>query len=110
MTKCVRLDDEADHELGAAVVWYEQRLAGLGLDLLNEANDAKRRLSERPTAWALVAEVASNLKIRRCPVHGFPYSLVFIELPDHIRVLAVMHGRRRPGYWRRRIRRPKKIR
>lgn len=29
----------------------------------------------------------------------FPYSIAFIELPTVVRVLAVAHERRRPGYW-----------
>ncbi len=38
-------------------------------------------------------------RLRRRVVPGFPY-LVFYELNDDIvSVVAVAHGRRRPGYW-----------
>jgi hypothetical protein len=33
----------------------------------------------------------------------FPYSIVFIELEDELRVLAIAHGSRQPGYWRARL-------
>lgn len=29
----------------------------------------------------------------------FSYTLVFLELKEDIRVIAVAHLRRRPGYW-----------
>ena len=72
MSKPVRLDDEADEELSAAVSWYEKRLPGLGLDLLNEANEAKRRLAERPSTCARLDGVPVTLGVRRRQVHGFP--------------------------------------
>jgi hypothetical protein len=30
----------------------------------------------------------------------FPYSLIYAALVDEIRILAVAHHSRRPGYWR----------
>jgi hypothetical protein len=29
--------------------------------------------------------------------------VVFVEVGDEIRVIAVMHAKRRPGYWMRRL-------
>jgi len=29
--------------------------------------------------------------------------IVFVEVGDEIRVLAVMHAKRRPGYWMKRL-------
>jgi len=36
---------------------------------------------------------------RRMPLRRFPYSVVYLLLPEEIRVLAVAHQRRKPGYW-----------
>ena len=36
-------------------------------------------------------------------LHRFPYRLIYcFDTPEYVRVLAVVHSRRRPGYWRRR--------
>lgn len=35
---------------------------------------------------------------------AFPYALVFVELPDVLHVVAFAHLKRRPGYWRSRVR------
>ncbi len=37
--------------------------------------------------------------VRRKVLARFPYSLLYLEGPDYIRIVAVMHHRRRPGYW-----------
>jgi toxin ParE1/3/4 len=100
MTKRARFDDEAGEELDAAISWYESQRPGLGIELLDAIEDAVGRLVESPSSFPLDSSVASELGARRCSLRRFPYSLVFIELPDQLRVLAVAHKRRRPGYWR----------
>jgi plasmid stabilization system protein ParE len=40
---------------------------------------------------------------RRYLMHRFPYLIVFRTTPTAIQVVAVAHGRRRPGYWRTRF-------
>ena len=33
-------------------------------------------------------------------VTRFPYHVVYLEVNDRIRILAVAHDRRKPGYWK----------
>jgi hypothetical protein len=33
----------------------------------------------------------------------YPFSLVYILRGDDVEIVAVAHGRRRPGYWRSRL-------
>lgn len=42
--------------------------------------------------------------LRRCLLSRFPYQIVYRVEGDTIRVYAVAHNKRRPGYWRRRVR------
>lgn len=37
---------------------------------------------------------------RLLPIHRFPFSLVYRQQGEDIRVIAVAAQRRRPGYWR----------
>ena len=37
--------------------------------------------------------------IRRARLPCFPYAVIFMDLGTEIRVLAVAHAKRRPGYW-----------
>jgi hypothetical protein len=33
----------------------------------------------------------------------FPYAVIFLEQPGYVWIVAVMHMKRRPGYWRERL-------
>nr|CBX31560.1 hypothetical protein N47_E50720 [uncultured Desulfobacterium sp.] len=40
---------------------------------------------------------------RRHLLPKFPYSIIYAIEPDHIRIIAVAHSKRKPGYWSARI-------
>ena len=99
MKRTVRLLPEAREELRDAASWYENRREGLGFELRNETNDALARIAEAPGRFAMVDDVASDIHARQRHLRRFPYSIVFVEDGDRIRVLAIAHQRRAPGYW-----------
>lgn len=37
---------------------------------------------------------------RRFPLRRFPYGIIYQVKPEEVRVIALAHQRRRPGYWR----------
>ncbi len=41
--------------------------------------------------------------LRKLVLTRFPYFLIYSFFPDLLRVVAVAHARRRPGYWRSRV-------
>ena len=103
MTKPLRLDDDAAEELEVAATWYEARREGLGGDFIAAIRDACHRVIERPDAYSLAAGVPSELGVRRCLLRRFPFAIVYVELDAEIRVLAIAHTSREPGYWRSRL-------
>lgn len=100
MTKPLRVDREAEEELAEAVTWYEENKPGLGREFLDAIEEAQLDLSEGPALCSLAPGIPKELVVRRILVRRFPYAVVFLELPEEIRVLAFAHARRRPGYWR----------
>jgi len=40
---------------------------------------------------------------RRLFANGFPYAVIYVAKPDAIWIIAVMHVRREPGYWKERL-------
>ena len=40
---------------------------------------------------------------RVCPLHHLPYSLVYVDRGNSIEIIAVAHHKRRPGYWKSRL-------
>ena len=86
---------KADEELEAAAVWYEQCQPGLGLDFLNEFERTLLRILKEPQRWRKIR--GENRKLN---FHRFPYAIVYSAQIDILRVRAVMHLYRRPGYWK----------
>jgi toxin ParE1/3/4 len=103
MTKAVRIDTEAEEEIVHAIDRYENEREGLGAELLDELNAAMRTLEAPGPECGPVIGLPRELGVRRKLLSRFPYAIVFVESESYVRVLSVMHGHRRPAYWRRRL-------
>ena len=103
MTKRVRIEPEAADELGEAALWYENRRTRLGSDFLDRVDLALSRLNRWPHAGVAVPGLPVELDVRRVPVDRYPYHLIYMLADGAIRILAVAHDRRLPGYWRSRL-------
>src|SRR5678809_549509 len=96
-TMRVSFHPEAVAESAAAHDWYRERSPRAAARFLAEIDRAIARILERPTCGA---EHRSGT--RRYPFRRFPFVLVYRVLRSEIQVLAIAHGKRRPGYWRHR--------
>lgn len=92
------LHPEAEADMAEAISFYDQRTAGLGGDFLAEVLRAFERIELAPEAWPRLEG-----PVRRCLVERFPYGVYYRLDPDEIFVLAVMHGKKKPGAWKGRI-------
>lgn len=86
---------EAEDEFGKAVEYYEECQPGLGLELAEEVYAAIARIAQFPDAGT---PLSSNT--RRCLVNRFPYGVIYQVRSAGLRIIAVAHLHRRPGYWR----------
>jgi len=41
--------------------------------------------------------------LRRHFSNVFPYAVLYVDQPDRVLIIAIMHMKRRPGYWRARL-------
>ncbi|MEZ4311201.1 MAG: type II toxin-antitoxin system RelE/ParE family toxin [Polyangiaceae bacterium] len=94
MSRPVVFHPLAEEELNEAAAYYAEARPGLGEAFLNEAQRALDALSHSPLAGTTV-----DRDVRWWLLSRFPYSILYRALPDHIRVLAVAHQKRRPLYW-----------
>jgi hypothetical protein len=102
VTKPVRLDAVAEQEAEDAYSWYESREQGLGERFLGALAKTLERVEEAPEACApLRGRFAAP--VRAAHVERFPFRVVFVELSDRYRVVAIAHVSRRPGYWTHRL-------
>jgi len=94
----VSIGEAAERELQEAAAFY-LREAGtaLGEAFLREFERSMHLLVEQPTLGA-----SWRGSLRRLPLRRFPYNVLYEVRPGELRVIAVAHQRRRPGFWRRR--------
>jgi len=95
--KPVELHPRATDEAADAYEWYTARNPHAAEAFMAEVDRAIERIAEAPARWPVHLHGTRRFLLRR-----FPFALIYRENPDTILVLAVAHGRRRPGYWRRR--------
>ncbi len=84
----------AEREFTEAAEYFERERPGLGAAFISEVERCVSGIVEFPESGRVLAG-----PVRRRLVRRFPYWVLYSIQPDHIRVLAVMHSRRRPMYW-----------
>jgi plasmid stabilization system protein ParE len=94
----VEFHEEAALEFEAAVDWYLEHSETVAIRFLSEVGDAIDLIAHSPRRWASGPWGTRTFLLRR-----FPFAVVYRELSDRIQILAVAHGRRRPGYWKQRV-------
>ena len=94
----VHILDPAKEELKEAVAHYDRQRDGLGDHFADEVAGAIQRIAASPGAGSPLA-----LNVRRSRVNRFPYGVVYTVRGDELVILAVMHLRRKPGYWQGRL-------
>ncbi|QQR81079.1 MAG: type II toxin-antitoxin system RelE/ParE family toxin [Deltaproteobacteria bacterium] len=94
--RLIEFHPEASQELLEAQQWYQSQSDGLGGDFANEIERAVQMVQESPQTWP----IHLKKELRRFLVHRFPFAIVYQYDDQKIRVIAVMHLKRKPGYWK----------
>lgn len=92
--KSLRFHRAAREELRAAARHYTEIQSELGGRFYDAMDKLVREIRVQPTVFRMFDPPA-----RRHFGSKFPYAIVFLDLPDHVWVVAVMHFKQRPGYW-----------
>ncbi len=96
----VALHPDALVELRAAALWYDERQPGLGDRFIERLAELFDRLAMAPAVYSVwPGTTGSPPPIRRAVAEQFPYVVAFEAHADHVLILAVAHGKRRPLYW-----------
>ncbi|MDB6125564.1 MAG: plasmid stabilization system [Pedosphaera sp.] len=93
-----RLLAPAAREIREAARYYEEKVPGLGFELITEVRATIRRILAQPQAWSLLDD-----EIRRCRTSRFPYGIIYIVENDCILIISVMHLHRHPDNWRKNL-------
>ena len=97
MKASVEFHPAAVEEARAAREWYLERSAVAATAFDDELEAAIDSIAEAPLRWPAFEQGTRRRVLRR-----FPFSVVYRTSANDVVVVALMHWRRRPGYWRRR--------
>ena len=89
---------EASQEYTQAAEYYAAIAPELGGRFYDEIERLIGQVRRQPERFLRVSPSA-----RRALARKFPYSVVYLDEPDRVWIVAVMHAKRRPGYWRKRL-------
>lgn len=82
-------------EIADACRFYEDKVPGLGGDLLDEVDSAMDRILRFPNAWGRLSD-----NYRHCSLRRFPYTIIYLRESDTaVLVVSVFHQSREPLSW-----------
>jgi len=92
---------EVLHELRTARQWYNARAAGTGDRLIDLVDEKVGAIARAPASFP---QDRHEPTVRRARLRKYPYTLLFMVQNEVVVVLvALVHGRRKPGYWKARL-------
>ena len=94
----VDIHPEAVAEAQAANRWYRERSNPAADAYVAELDQAIETIAENPELWPQYVHGTRRYLLKR-----FPFYLVYREFAEKIEIIAVAHGRRKPGYWKSRM-------
>jgi toxin ParE1/3/4 len=92
------LHPEADEEFAEAIRYYSEVSHELGARFYREMERLLHEACADPQRFRKF-----DPPVRRHFSRDFPYAVIFLEKPGYVWIVAVMHMKRRPGYWRERL-------
>jgi toxin ParE1/3/4 len=92
------LESSAKTDLRATARYYDNERHGLGKEFLADFHKTIDRVVEYPLASPTVYKHA-----RKARLDDFLFDVFYILKEDVVAVFAVMHRRRNPGSWKKRI-------
>lgn len=90
--------DAAQAELDDTIAYYDEQRSGLGFAFADEVEQALERINHYPEAWSPL-----SLRVRRCLVNRFPYSVIYEVRSELLIIVAIQNHHQEPDSWRSRV-------
>jgi plasmid stabilization system protein ParE len=89
---------EADEEYAEAAEYYARIRPELGRRFYDQIEGLILDIRRQPRRFRLF-----DPPIRRHFSSVFPYAVLYVDQPDRVLIIAVMHMKRQVGYWKHRL-------
>ena len=90
----IDIHPEAQLEQDEAFEWYRERSVLAAERFIQAIERARTAIQNSPEGWAHYLHGTRRYLLKR-----YPYVVVYRVTDNRIEVIAIAHGRRRPGYW-----------
>ena len=98
MNYSLQILSEAADDIREITFWYKGISPELGRRFVAELYNGFDRIVANPNAWFNIAS-----RVKRYTLSHFPYLIIFQVQNDLIVLYAVIHSRRNPNRWKKRI-------
>lgn len=88
----------ATAELEESANWYAERSATAARGFAVAVDAALTKIAANPQRFPRI-----DPRHRACNLERYPFQIVFRDDGDRLCVVAVVHAKRRPGYWQNRV-------
>jgi len=89
---------EIASELDQSLEYYKKQEIGLEKLFLDEIEKALKKIQKNPERYHLIED-----NIRKYIIKQYPYKIIYTIKPETIIIIAIVHQKRKPDYWKGRI-------
>jgi toxin ParE1/3/4 len=97
--KAYRYLEEADQEFQEHIGYFASVSRAVAAQFIDHVEAAVNEIREYPEIGARLTR-----HVRKRVLTSYKYSVLYVDTPAEIIIVAVAPHRRRPGYWRKRLR------
>jgi toxin ParE1/3/4 len=97
-SKPFRFHPEAGEDFPESIRWYRARDIPISTEFRAEVATSIRTIADVPLRWPIYLYGARRFILQR-----FPFSVVYLDDPDLVTIIAIAHSKRKPGYWKERV-------
>lgn len=97
-SKTFRFHPQAREEFREAIRWYRARNVNAGIEFRKAVSTAVREVVQSAGRWPRYLYGTHRYVLQR-----FPFSVVYLDDPEMVTIIAVAHAKRKPGYWKSRV-------
>jgi len=94
----IEFHPEATRELDNSADWYLSNSVVAAKGFALAVDVALRKISDAPDRFP-----RTSRRHRACNLDRYPFQIIYQRDDEKIYVIAVAHAKRRPGYWRSRL-------
>ena len=98
MSYTILIEELAEKDIDEAFLWFELQKEGLGFEFIESISETFEKIMNYPFANQLAYK-----NLRKTVIKRFPYLIFYFVDNDLIHIVAVMHSRRNPNFWKQRL-------